>query len=262
MTRPELQVIEFNGSARSGKGTIVKYLCDQHPDLVTSEETGVDYRIITAGLLASGTIAEQMAPDEVTSRVSSLDVEELADVLNQRSSFLAQKDNLYVNVINGLVASVSRVPGARTAVKSDFKKRVAMIRDDDRYKVLLLDGRNLAPVIDDMAGIRIALRIFVDCSVNEAARREALRAGVEPDSPAGLSILDDLRQRSKHDGERQIDPVRPDPDAIDYWQASSEASPAVEAAQTGRQLLFDTTNVPKDKMLSAAELILQKVITN
>lgn len=57
----QLNVFEYGGTGRSGKGTVVGWLGRMHPE-VTTDETGVYYRAVTFGLMEDGRLEPYM-PD-------------------------------------------------------------------------------------------------------------------------------------------------------------------------------------------------------
>jgi cytidylate kinase len=252
----ELLVFEYNGSARSGKGTIVKHLCEVHPQTVTVEETGVDYRAITRFLLANSLISLDMSSAEIGETVASMNFEELKGIVQdgQATLKLAGSEGLYDEPINKLVAEIGQVPLARKAVKTSFVQRVEKIRDEGQFESLLLDGRNLAPVINGLDNVTLRLRTFVDCSAVEAARRECARKGIDPNSAEGKTVLDNLSNRIQTDAMRTEDPVKPDVDAVDFANPPEDVnSVASFAVENSLQIYFDTTALGKNEMLSAAE---------
>lgn len=262
----DLLVFDYNGTARSGKGTIVKFLCQSYPAIATSEETGKDYRAITKTLLETGQLHGGMSSADVTAVVNNCHLDQLIEIVSSRAAIIARygEDGLYDELVGGLVAGTGRSTQARTAVKDGLRSRVAKIRDDGNFRAVLLDGRNLAPVVADLAGVQIRLRTFVTCTAAEAARRECLRRGIDPASTEAAKVLQSLEKRTREDAERSQDAARPDTDAIDYWQPGQldGLSVAQFAAQSGRQILFDTTPFTTSRDSKAAMLSAAKVMFN
>jgi cytidylate kinase len=58
------------------------------------------------------------------------------------------------------------------------------------------------------------LKIFLDATVEERARRRAEERGLDPAGPEALDSLDQLRRRDDLDRNRAVAPLRPAPDAI------------------------------------------------
>jgi cytidylate kinase len=71
-------------------------------------------------------------------------------------------------------------------------------------------GRDIGTVVLPDAD----LKIFLDASVEERARRRALERGLDPDGPDGRAILDQLRRRDDLDRNRPVAPLRPAADAV------------------------------------------------
>lgn len=220
-----LRVLEFGGTARSGKGTIVESLSRAHPGVGT-EETGADYRAVTRGLIRTDVIEPGMVAEDVELAVGKMSEDALIDLAARRKEIeeAEGKRSLYAEDVNAIVHHVSPLDIVRSAVKGGFQKRVEKVRDSGETSVLLVDGRNLGEIIKKIEGTRLVLRAFVYCEPYEAARRECLREQerLAPGSPEwdmrysrsyGF-ILD----RNSTDKNRALDPVVPDKDCIDYWR--------------------------------------------
>ena len=241
----ELLVFEYNGTARSGKGTIVSYLSKSN-DRVAVEETGVDYRAITRWLLSAGKVNHTMTEPEISAFVEALGLPALTQVVAGRADIISGfgSKSFYAHDVNELVATVAKVDLARQAVKAGFKKRVEAVRDKGEFDILLVDGRDLAKVLTAISNTRLVLRTFVTCSVSEAARRECLRADIALGSKAGKDIFRSIEKRTQVDALRELDPVKPDVDALDYWhppRTTDQAELGALATKISRQIYFDTT---------------------
>jgi cytidylate kinase len=71
-------------------------------------------------------------------------------------------------------------------------------------------GRDIGTVVLPQA----ALKLFLDASAEERARRRAEERGLDPDSAEAAEILAQLRRRDDLDRNRTVAPLRPAPDAI------------------------------------------------
>jgi cytidylate kinase len=74
---------------------------------------------------------------------------------------------------------------------------------------LVMAGRDIGTVVLPDA----ELKLFLDASVEERARRRAEERGVDPASAAGQAILAELRRRDEIDTNRPVAPLRPARDA-------------------------------------------------
>jgi cytidylate kinase len=214
----ELLVIEYGGTARSGKGTIVNHFGETRANVAT-DETGADYRALTKSLLMDGVIERGMPSQTISRHIGSVSLHCLADRVASRQSLVDSLglSSLYENDVNETVSVVSPIEAVRKAVKAGFKRRIEAVRDTGDHDVLVVDGRNLAPVIESIEGTKLLMRTFVSCTPEEAALRECARQGIHPNSPEAEAIVASVRLRNENDANRATDPVRPDDDAIDYW---------------------------------------------
>lgn len=263
-----IYVCDFSGGARSGKGTIVRYLADTYEG-ATRDETGADYRLITKALLLDGRISEAMSDQEVSRQVERLDEATLLRCISRRDEIIATHgfDSLYAHDTSTLVPFVGRVGKVRQAVKAGFQARVATVRDSQKYGLLLIDGRGLAKVVEVIEGVEVVLRVFVSCSAEAAAHREWLRDNIAPHSPEAQAILQSIRERNKADATRAIDPVKPDDDALAYHEPSwllphkerqqKASALGAKAVRTGRQIHLDTTSLPLEAMKEVADYIVR-----
>ena len=70
-------------------------------------------------------------------------------------------------------------------------------------------GRDIGTVVLPDAD----LKIYLDASVQERARRRAEQRGIDPASSQGQAILEALRRRDRLDSTRAVAPLRIAPDA-------------------------------------------------
>lgn len=101
------------------------------------------------------------------------------------------------------VSDVARQPALRAAL-------LPRQRELAEGGGIVMAGRDIGTVVLPDAD----LKLFLDASVEERARRRAEQRGVDPGSPSGLRMLDELRRRDRIDGTRDVAPLRVADDAI------------------------------------------------
>ena len=74
---------------------------------------------------------------------------------------------------------------------------------------IVMAGRDIGTVVLPDAD----LKVFLEASAEERARRRAESRGVEPDGTEATAILDALRRRDELDSTRAVAPLRAAPDA-------------------------------------------------
>lgn len=104
---------------------------------------------------------------------------------------------------------------------------------------IVLAGRDIGTVVLPDADVKV----WLDASAEERAARRAAERGIEPDSPAGRAILDDLRRRDRVDASRPVSPARAAPDAVHVltdgrtFEETVAAVLAVVATAIGREVV-------------------------
>ncbi len=194
-------VVALDGPASSGKSSVgaaaAKELGYRFCD------TGLLYRAVTWLGLHRGIPAT--AHDALVPLVREI---ELLDVGDGRLAHVA---------IDGVDRTADvRSPDVDVAVSAYAavaELRLALL---ERQRALALPGRII------MAGRDVGtvvlpdadLKLFLEASVEERARRRAVERGVDPESAEGLEILTELRRRDRLDSTRDIAPLRKAPDAV------------------------------------------------
>jgi cytidylate kinase len=195
MTQPRGLVVALDGPGSSGKSSVgaaaareVGYrFCD----------TGLLYRAVTwlaelrgvpvddpAGLVAL--VAEvQLAPDP-TGRLSRVVVDGVDHTEDVRGP-----------AVDAAVSAVSAVGEVRAAL-------LQRQRDLASSGAIVMAGRDIGTVVLTDAD----LKIFLDASVEERARRRTEERGLDPDGPEAAAILDALRRRDHLDATRAVAPLR------------------------------------------------------
>ncbi len=166
-------------------------------------DTGVLYRAIT--LLS---VLRDIEPDDGDALVAVVpEIRLLADDdgAMRRASIGGQDvtEQLHVPAVDRRVSAVSAQPEVRAALLDRQRDIAAAGR-------IILAGRDIGTVVLPDA----ELKIYLDVSVEERARRRAAERGLAPDSEAAATILTDLRRRDHLDTSRAVAPLRIPDDAV------------------------------------------------
>jgi CMP/dCMP kinase len=199
---PQL-VVALDGPASSGKSSVgaaaaveLAYrFCD----------TGLLYRAATWLALQRGVPADG-DPAPLVALTSEI---ELAPDENGRLAHVTVDgddvtDDVHTPAVDDAVSAVSRVPELREALLERQRALAAAPGG------IIMAGRDIGTVVLPDAD----LKIFLDASAEERARRRAEERGLAPDSREARAILDQLRRRDDLDRNRTVAPLRPAEDAI------------------------------------------------
>jgi CMP/dCMP kinase len=113
-------------------------------------------------------------------------------------------DDVHTPAVDEAVSAVSRVPELRTALLE--RQRLLAAEPGG----IVMAGRDIGTVVLPDAD----LKIFLDASAEERARRRAEERGLSSDSSEARYILAQLRRRDELDRSRAVAPLRPADDAL------------------------------------------------
>jgi cytidylate kinase len=188
-------VVALDGPGSSGKSSVG-----------AAAARAVDYRFCDTGLLyrAVTWLAESrgVAVDDPEGLVALVDEVELAEddrgrLARIRVDGVDHTADVRGPAVEAAVSTVSAVPELRTAL-------LALQRDLAAGGGLVMAGRDIGTVVLPDAD----LKIYLDASVEERARRRAGQRGLDPAGPEGLAILEALRRRDRLDATRAVAPLR------------------------------------------------------
>jgi cytidylate kinase len=196
-------IVALDGPASSGKSSVGAAAALQ-----------LGYRFCDTGLLYRAAtwlaLRRDLAPDgDPVALVALVPEIELASDAQGRLAHVTVDgedvtDEVHTPVVDEAVSAISRVGELRAALL-------------DRQRVLasepggiIMAGRDIGTVVLPDAD----LKIFLDASVEERAKRRTLERGLDPDGPDGRAILDQLRRRDDLDRNRPVAPLRPAADAV------------------------------------------------
>ncbi|HXG41063.1 MAG TPA: (d)CMP kinase, partial [Candidatus Limnocylindrales bacterium] len=194
-------VVAIDGPGSSGKSTV---------GAAAARELG--YRFLDTGLLYRAVawlaLERGVPPDDPAAVVRLLDeIELVADEGGRLGRVVVGgrdvTDAVQSEAVDRRVSEYARIPELRAAL-------LPVQRALARGGRIIVAGRDIGTVVLPEAD----LKLFLDASVEERARRRIEERSVEPGSPEGRAILEQLRRRDEIDRSRPVAPLRPAPDAI------------------------------------------------
>ena len=160
-------------------------------------DTGLLYRALTWLAEARGVSVDD--PEGLVALVD--EVELAADADGRLAGVLVDGVDHTADVrapaVDAAVSAVSAVPEVRAAL---LQRQRDLAIDGG----IVMAGRDIGTVVLPDAD----LKIYLDASVDERARRRAEERGIRPGSPEAQSILDALRRRDRLDATRAVAPLR------------------------------------------------------
>jgi CMP/dCMP kinase len=193
-------VVALDGPGSSGKSSV---------GAAAAREVG--YRFCDTGLLyrAVTWLAEERGvgvddPEGLVDLV--VDVQLAADqegrLSRVRVDGVDHTDDVQVPAVEAAVSAVSAVPEVRAAL-------LGRQRDLATGRGIVMAGRDIGTIVLPDAD----LKIYLNASVEERARRRAEQRGLDPSGPEAIAILEALRRRDRLDSTRAVAPLRIAPDA-------------------------------------------------
>ena len=197
--------VAIDGPAASGKSTIANQLAEDWGYLFF--DTGVMYRAVTWIAIRDGLstkdetrvtrVAEQVQIDgDPPAKDDGRDYDVLVDGEDVTWEIRKAK-------VDSKVSRVSAYPGVRAALTRQ-QRRIGL-----RGKVIMV-GRDIGTVVLPEAD----LKIYLDASVEERARRRYLQRRERGEKVDFVKILKTLRKRDKIDSTREVAPLKAAADAV------------------------------------------------
>lgn len=193
-------IVALDGPGSSGKSSVgaaaalrVGYrFCD----------TGLLYRAVTWLALARSVPVS----DAAGLRALANEVELAADGDGRHARVMIDGQDRTADVhtppVDGAVSAVSAVPELRAAL---LQRQRALAAGGG----IVMAGRDIGTVVLPDAD----LKLFLDATVEERARRRTAERGLDPAGPEAREILAALRRRDQLDATRAVAPLRPAADA-------------------------------------------------
>ena len=194
-------VVAIDGPAGSGKGTITKLIAEKRN--LVSIDTGAMYRCVALNCIEKG--------------IDSTNLEGIEKVLEKIRIELKKIDGEQRVFLNGKDVSkeireprVDDVVAKYAAIKQIRDKVTPMQRKMGETQNIIMEGRDIGTVVFPNADVKI----FLDCSIEERARRrykQNLEKGIETTYE---EVLESIKERHRLETERDIAPFIKAEDAI------------------------------------------------
>jgi cytidylate kinase len=193
-------VVALDGPGSSGKSSVGAAAA--HDVGYRFFDTGLLYRALTWLAEHRGVSVDD--PEGLVDLVKDLELG--ADQDGRLSRVIVdgvdQTGDIEAPAVEAAVSSVAAVPEVREAL-------LGRQRELAEGGGIVMAGRDIGTIVLPDAD----LKIYLDASVQERARRRAEQRGIDPDGPGGDAILEALRRRDRLDSTRAVAPLRIDPDA-------------------------------------------------
>ena len=215
-------VIAIDGPAASGKSTLGKKLADYLGYLYF--DTGVMYRAVTWAALQRG--ISMQAEAAITALAEGLQIDVRPPSVSDGRSYDVWIDEEDITwhirrpEVDANVSVVSAYPGVRRALTAQ-QRRIGL-----RGQVVMV-GRDIGTVVMPEA----ALKIYLDASVEERARRRYEEMRMRGEDADLKAILKAMRRRDHIDSTRDFAPLRPAEDAITLASDGLDADQVLEQAK-------------------------------
>ncbi len=220
-------IIAIDGPAASGKSTLAEKLADYLGYLYF--DTGVMYRAATLAALRDLKSVDDEAM--VTKLVERLDIDVCPPTVQDGRKYEVFLDGQNVTwqihspEVEANVSQVSAYPGVRRALTAQ-QRRIGR-----RGRVVMV-GRDIGTVVLPEAD----LKIYLDASVEERARRRYLERKQRGEDISYEEILESMQRRDWIDSTREVAPLQPAQDAVIL---NSDGMTAEEVFAQVKRLLED-----------------------
>jgi cytidylate kinase len=198
-------VIAIDGPAASGKSTLALRLA-KHLDFLFFD-TGVMYRAVTLAALLAGVSIDDEEACVALAQSAVIEVQPPSEDDGRTNDVIVNgKDQTWAirqPDVEGNVSVISAYKGVRDALT--IQQRRIGSRGD-----IVMVGRDIGTVVMPDA----KLKIFLDASVEERARRRFLEGQSRSDNVDYDRILFALRKRDQIDSNRDVAPLKAAEDAV------------------------------------------------
>lgn len=197
-------IIAIDGTSASGKSTVGGRVAERLGYILF--DTGVMYRAVTWAALKRGVAPENEGAVTRLAEEIRIDIDLPRKQDGRPYTVLVDGQDVTWDIrtpeVEGAVSEVSSYAGVRDALTRQ-QRRIA------RQGGIVMVGRDIGTVVVPDAD----LKVFLDATPEERARRRFLEMRERGASPRYEDVLDAIRRRDKYDSEREVAPLRQARDA-------------------------------------------------
>lgn len=194
-------VVAIDGPAGSGKGTITK-LVGQKMNLINID-TGAMYRCVTLECINHNIKSNEI--EKISSILENIDIKFRKE--EGRELVFLNGNNVTENIrsveVNSNVAKFA-------AIKCVRDKMTPMQREMGKTDNIIMEGRDIGTTVFPDANVKI----YLDCSVEERARRRYKQNIEKGINQTYEEVLENIKERHKLETERELSPLVQAEDAI------------------------------------------------
>ena len=194
-------VVAIDGPAGSGKGTVTKIVAEKMG--LVNIDTGAMYRCVTLACLEKNIDSTEI--DKINEVLENIEIEIKNENCNQ--TFYLNGKNVTKEI---RFENVNKNVAKFAAIKEVRDKVTPMQRDMGAKQDIIMEGRDITTVVFPNADVKI----FLDCSVEERARRR-YKQNIEKNIECTYEdVLANIIERNKLETERETAPLIKAHDAI------------------------------------------------
>ena len=206
-------IVAIDGPAGSGKGTITKLIGEKFN--LTNIDTGAMYRCVTLACLENNITDKQL--DKIEQILEKIDIK-LKRINDNQIVLLNGKDvtsKIRTTEIDNAVAKFA-------ALKIVRDKMTPLQREMGKQDNIIMEGRDIGTVVFPNADVKI----FLDCSVEERAKRRYKQNIEKGINCSYEEVLKSIKERHLLETKRDIAPFVKAEDAI-YIDSTNMTIPEV-----------------------------------
>jgi cytidylate kinase len=199
------KVIAIDGPAAAGKTTVARDLADRLGAMLF--DTGALYRSVTLAALRKGIPCSDGVALTTLTETSDINLQRATVIDGRLVDVLLNGEDVTWAIrspeVDANVSEVSAHRGVRAALLP-LQRRIAS------GAAVVMVGRDIASVVAPEAGVKI----YLDASVEERARRRAAEMRARGLEVSDAQIAEELRERDRYDSTRALSPLVAVADAI------------------------------------------------
>lgn len=194
-------IVAIDGPAGSGKGTVTKIVAEK--ENLVAIDTGAMYRCIALECLKNGILYTDI--ENIKNILQNIEIEFENNngvqevILNNRNV----TDEIRTIKVDSVVAKYAAIKEVRDKL-TPIQQKMGDTQD------IIMEGRDIGTTVFPNADVKI----FLDCSVEERAKRRYKQNKEKGIECKYEDILKEIKQRNKLEVEREISPFVKSEDAI------------------------------------------------